>query len=525
MAANPMPDDDRFPPPETYADDRDLQAAGLEAEIIPFTLEAPQPLLREIPLGAAFPVQALGPLRGAVEAVQGMTLAPVAIPAASALAVASLAVQGFLDVDTLGGRRPVSLYFLTIARSGERKSSCDAPLLAALRAFEKDQAQAQREDTASWQNSYALWKGERDRILGEARKGKGEKRAAAEADLRALGREPVAPPSTDRTVTEPTYEGLIRKYSEGMPTLGIFSDEGGQFLGGFAMSTDNRQKTLAALNDLWQGNPIRRTRAGEGSFTLFGRRLAMHLMVQPGVACAFMADPMTSDTGFLPRFLICEPPSAIGTRQQSLVRADSAALGGFSARLQEVLQTSLPMDAETRELQPRILPLSREARAMLTAFSDAVESAQAPAGEFTNVTGYASKAAEQAARIAGVLTAWGDLDAVQVTGETMADAITLAGFYLGEAARLSDAAMVSAEIGRAEALRQWLLERWPHPEILPSDIVRNAPIRAMRESPAARAAVAVLVKHGWLVPLGAGAEVRGTARKEAYRILRASHEV
>ena len=55
---------------------------------------------------------------------------------------------------------------------------------------------------------------------------------------------------------------------------------------------ENRQKTLAALNDLWQGNPIRRTRQGEGSFTLYGRRLAVHLMVQPGVARAFMADPL-----------------------------------------------------------------------------------------------------------------------------------------------------------------------------------------------------------------------------------------
>ncbi len=61
-------------------------------------------------------------------------------------------------------------------------------------------------------------------------------------------------------MTEPTYEGLTRKYAEGMPSLGIFSDEGGQFLGGFAMNGDNRQKTLAALNDLWQGNPIRRLR-------------------------------------------------------------------------------------------------------------------------------------------------------------------------------------------------------------------------------------------------------------------------
>ena len=52
-----------------------------------------------------------------------------------------------------------------------------------------------------------------------------------------------------------------------------------------------------------------------------------------------------------------------------------------------------------------------------------------------------------------MLTAWADLDAPEVTGGTMADAVTLAGFYLGEAARLSDAATVSAEVERAEALR------------------------------------------------------------------------
>jgi hypothetical protein len=85
---------------------------------IVFMPEGPQPLVREIAPGAAYPVKALGPLRAAVEAVQGVTQAPMAIPAQSALAVASLAVQGFADVQTLGGTRPVSLYALTIARSG-----------------------------------------------------------------------------------------------------------------------------------------------------------------------------------------------------------------------------------------------------------------------------------------------------------------------------------------------------------------------------------------------------------------------
>lgn len=487
-------------------------------EEVPFKAEGPQPLVREIPLGEAYPVEALGPLRAVVEAVQGQTQAPVAIPAASALSVVSLAVQGFRDVETLGGDRPLSLYALTIAQSGERKSSCDAPLMAALRGYEKEQHDTRRDEMASWEAQHALWKGDRDRILADAKKT--EKRAGAELNLANLGPEPAAPPSTDRTVTEPTYEGLTRKFAEGMPTLGIFSDEGGQFLGGFAMSSDNRQKTLAALNDLWQGNPIRRTRAGEGSFTLFGRRLAVHLMVQPGVARTFMSDPMSADTGFLPRFLICEPPSTIGTRFQANARKDTQALVDFGGRLAMTLRASLPMDEETRELTPVPLPLSSAARALLAAYSDALEAGQAPGGEYANVTGYASKSAEQAARIAGVMTAWEDIHATEVSAETMADAITLAQFYLSEAKRLSDAANVSEKVGVAETLRKWLLEAWPHPEVLPSEVVQRAPIRALRESPAARAAIAVLEDHGWLVSLPKGSVVRGVGRKEAYRIVR-----
>ncbi len=493
-------------------------------EPIPFAPEGPQPLLREIAPGAAYPVESLGPLRDAVKAVQGMAQAPVAIPAASALAVASLAVQGFADVETLGGSRPLALYALTIARSGERKSACDAPLMAGLRAYEKEQSKLQRDAMISWLNAQALWKGERDRILLEAKKGKGEKRTAAQADLAALGPEPSAPPSADRTVTEPTFEGLTKLFATGQPSLGLFSDEVGQFLGGHAMNNDNRQKTLAAFNDLWQGNAIRRTRSGDGHTTLYGRRLAVHLMVQPGVALAFMADPMAADTGFLSRFLICEPSSTIGTRPQSLTRRDDSALDGFTARLREILETPMPMDAETRELQPRELPLSGGARARLIHFSDAIEAAQAPGGNLAHITGTASKAAEQAARIAGVLTLWRDLRAPEVTGQDMADAIALAQFYLSEASRLASAATVSVEIDRAEALRKWLLEDWPHPEVTTREVVQSGP-NALRESPKARAALGILEKHGWLVPLEAGTVVRGAARKEAWCIVRGSYVV
>lgn len=395
--------------------------------------------------------------------------------------------------------------------------------MTALRDHEKEQAKLHSEKVSAWQNKHALWKGERDNILTEAKRGKGEKRIDARADLDALEAEPVAPPGVDRTVTEPTFEGLTRLFAIGQPSLGIFSDEGGQFLGGYAMNSDNRQKTLAALNDLWQGNPIRRTRAGDGHATLCGRRLAVHLMVQPSVAKAFMADRLAADTGFLPRFLICDPPSAIGTRFHANTRLDTAAIEQFGKRLQTILETPLPMEDITRELTPRLLPLSREARALLEAFSDTIEAAQAPGGDLAHVTGYASKTAEQAARIAGVLTMWSDLNAPFVDASKMAAGISLAQFYLNEAVRLADAAIISREIDRAETLRKWLLESWEHREIMVRDVVRLGP-NPLRESPKARDALKLLQQHGWIHKLETGTVVRGSARNEAWVIAKGARD-
>jgi hypothetical protein len=290
------------------------------------------------------------------------------------------------------------------------------------------------------------------------------------------------------------------------------------------MGSDHKQKTLAALNDLWQGNPIRRTRSGDGHSTLFGRRLAVHLMVQPGVARTFMADPLAADTGFSARFLMCEPPSAIGTRMQANARHDEMALATFAGRLRDILDTPMPMDPETRELQPRTLTLSPEARALLVAFSDAIEGAQAPGADLAHITGTASKAAEQAARIAGVLTLWRDLNAPQVHPGDMANAIDLAQFYLAEASRLASAAVVSAEIDRAETLRRWLMESFSEPAVLVRDVVRLGP-NQLRESPKARAALGILEKHGWLVPLDAGMVVRGAARAESWLIVKGAGNV
>ncbi len=253
--------------------------------------------------------------------------------------------------------------------------------------------------------------------------------------------------------------------------------------------------------------------------------LAMHLMVQPVAARPLLADPEASGQGFLARFLITEPPSAIGTRlRRGHDPQSDTTLAAFTARLAHILETPMPTGDNPQELAPVRLPLSAGAQELLWRFYEAVEASQATGKEMEHVRAYGSKSAEQAARIAGVLTLWADLHAPEVTAEAMGWAIDLAQFYLSEARRLAEAGLVSGETTKAERLRQWLLTSWQHEDITPREIVQSGP-NSLRDAKALVGPLAMLVKAGHLQRLPAGTPIRGGARKEAYRIVGWAHAV
>jgi len=491
---------------------------NVEIKPIPFSTEGPQPLLRPIAKGEDYPVAALGPLEAAVRAVQDKTQAPVAIAAQSALSVASLAVQGFADVETLGGNAPTSLFCLTVAASGERKSGCDKLLLAGLREFEQDAHKAYSEALSQYLADKRLWDAKEKRLLTKAAAG-GAAGDKAAAELANLPTPPIHPLNPVRTATEPTFEGLVKLFEVASPALGLFTDEGGSFFGGHAMNTDNKLKTMAGLSSLWDGTAINRTRAGDGASTLYGRRLAAHMMVQPVAIRPLLADPVANGQGFLARFLITEPESRIGFREYATAtpKSDSDLLA-FRAKLISVLSANLPLQDGTRnQLAPARLTLSSEAKRLLQGYYNATERAQRPEGDLAMVQSYASKSAEQAARIAGVLALWADLATTEISASCMANGIELAQYYLGEARRLAGQAVISADIEQAERLRVWLIEKWGKPEVTPADVVQFGPY-ALRESPKAKASLEILAKHGWLNKLPANHVVEGKARKLAYRV-------
>jgi hypothetical protein len=165
---------------------------------------------------------------------------------------------------------------------------------------------------------------------------------------------------------EPTIEGLAKLLMVGQPSVGVFSTEGGQFIGGHPMSDEAKLRSAAGLSRLWDGESWKRVRAQEGASTIADKRVSMHLMVQPEAAARFINDPVLRDQGILSRMLITCPTTTMGTRLHRDPSAKAlSAIIQFNNRMSSVLALPYPLREKTRnELTPWTLGLSAEARAL-----------------------------------------------------------------------------------------------------------------------------------------------------------------
>jgi hypothetical protein len=483
--------------------------------------EPPRPLMRELPPADPYPVDALGDILGAAaRAIHDRVQAPMAIGVQSVLGAATLTVQGHADIVLPIGRgraRPVSCFLITVAASGERKTACDAEALWPVRKHEAALRDRHDADMPSYANDKAAHEKAREAAL---KAGKGD-RAAIKAALDRLGPPPAAPLHPMLTCPEPTFEGLCRLFAGGWPALGIFAAEGGQFIGGHGMSEDNRLKTAAALSSLWDGEPIRRVRAGDGAAVLPGRRLAAHLMAQPAVADIWFRDRLLADQGLLSRLLVTAPDSAAGTRFHHDERPETDRdLRRYGARLLDILECPLPLAAgKANELLPRPLPLADGARRLWFTFADHVETAIAPGGALEPVAGLANKLPEHAARLAAVLVLIADIEAGEVAAAEMEAGIALAEHYAAEALRLFGTSRINPDLRLAQRLLDWLLTRWREPAISLPDIYQRG-LNAIGDKATATKLVETLESHGWLIRIPQGAEVAGVRRRDAWRIVR-----
>ena len=481
------------------------------------------PLRAPIVQAEPYPVEALGILLGgAATALQQTVKAPMALCCQAVLASASLAAQAHFDVMLpWGERKPLSLFLLTVALSGERKTSVDKLVLGAAKAQE-------REDLADYEvmhNDYdeelVRWKAE-----SEKRNRKPPKNQAA-SDYEALAEheatpKPEAPIMPLRFIEDPTAEGLYKLLAVGQPSVGMYSDEGALAIGGHALSKDHALKTMAMWCKLWDGSNLTRVRAGEWASALYGRRMSMHLQAQPEVMDKLISDLMANSQGFLARCLVAWPESTIGTRYvETFERAEhKPELKRLFAVLKKLTQAEpRATDRSTQELDPVELPLANEEAVALAMLAvNNFESLMKSGNDLCELTDRASKAVENACRIAGILAVIeGGMATRSINKTHLQNGLKLMQWYLKESLRIRSAALIPPEVRHAEMLVNWLKER--DIKLFNTSMILTKGPNQLRVKARLDPAIKVLMDHGQAAKNDPNLLIDGKKSRTSWKIL------
>ena len=321
------------------------------------------------------------------------------------ISIASLLTQDKANIHIGYRKIPINLFTLIVADSGERKTTVDRILLEGIREKEK-------------------------------------------RDFYAMGLDSSINPKI--LMQEPTMEGIATQFESGRNSLGLFSDEGAKMIGGYSMS--RQMSTAGHLSNLWDGNPIERTRFQKKpvrgpahiSPTLFNKRLSACLMVQQPVFHRVWKSSFLQEQGLLARFLICQPLPLAGTRIHSLGEKNTVLenfKSVFDKRVFELLEElDLPKERAQfyGECPPmRKLILSDKSLEMYIDFCNEVERELGVGGIYHPIKAFAAKIAEQSLRIAGVFTLFENSCAEFIDEGMYKKGVTISRWYLQEVVRIS----------------------------------------------------------------------------------------
>lgn len=441
------------------------EAAAFAAAIAPAQEEWPEPqhLTAKIE-PEPYPLDALpDTIRAAVEEVAGFVKAPVALVASSALAALSLACQAHIDAkraERLHG--PVGLFLLTIADSGERKSTCDDFFVSAIRQYQEEQAELMKPAIKEYQAAIAAWEAERDGILSAVKDAgkKGKPTDKLRGDLAQLQQDKPEPPRVPRLILgDETPESLAWSLAKQWPSAGVLSSEAGVVFGSHGMGKDSAMRNLALLNVLWDGGAHSIGRRTSESFTVRGARLTMGLMVQEITLREYFSKSggLARGTGFLARFLVAWPKSTQGQRPFTDPPANWPHLAAFHRRIAAILDQPAPID-EDGALTPAMLSLAPDAKAAWVEYHDAIESELASGGELYDVRDVASKSADNAARLAALFQQFEHGMGGAIGLDSFERASRITAWHLSEARRFFGELALPAELADAARLDSWLIE-------------------------------------------------------------------
>lgn len=330
-----------------------------------------------------------------------ITQAPKHLIWGSFLSALASASQGLLDVEIKPGLTvPTSLFILTIAKSGERKSTVDNLLSKPLLAINAKINDFNQKEEATYQSEFDRWNIKRKLIQKKYKKYltvniDDASTSQLESDLTLVHEnKPKATLMTNIMYQDITIDALLANLTRHQPNTILSSSDAGHILNKL------NYQYLSYINQLWDGDTIQIERKKEGEIIIKDARLSISMMIQPqAFADIFNQKKRIRETGALARMLVIHGRSTQGRRFYSEIN-EKRYLTSFYQRINEIYQESTARSVcGIERLHTVMAPSAKE---KWIAFYNEVEQ-ELGGGELSDIDDFASKISNNIARIAALL--------------------------------------------------------------------------------------------------------------------------
>lgn len=412
----------------------------------------PEPLSNDPSKPIPYPIEAFtGLLKKVVEAIAYYSQVPTAMAGQSVLGALAHMGQRFIDAPMGHSHQPASLMIIIEGESGSGKSKCMGLTHFKIREYERQQYEAYTKDLDKWNK---------------------EKIATPFKQMQAFLEKNPKPQNPVTVFKDATIEPILDKFVGGdMHNASWTTDEAGQFFSGHTMKGDTAGSALSALTTIHSDGEIARLRSQKNAYAMaktnaYSVRLTLVLMGQRVVLEEALSDPLMNEQGFLARALIACPEDLRGKRTLDDMQRikdkphDNPDLIEYWARCQNLLIPflgNIPRALDGKE-SPRIKIqwADQQAEQIFYQHMQAIENRQAKGKEFEYLKGYASRMAENASRIASLMTYFEGRNTI--TTDDITRAFMLVEYSTAERLRYVDATPQGAQ-NNSEKLSSWLVDK------------------------------------------------------------------
>ncbi|WP_426817620.1 YfjI family protein [Winslowiella sp. 2C04] len=385
---------------------------------------------------AGYPTGSFPPvMKNVVRTLNDETRVPEELIAAAVLSAGSLACQSHIQVlpPYSSAPMPCSLFLLTLAVSGEGKTTISKKVMEPFYQFAEKMIQENLPRMDSYLRLYNIWKIRRKALaallytaIKKGAENQEEERMCDEHDKAIPQKPPRMAMLYEDTTPKALLEGL-EEYSE----AGLLSDEAITFFKGYA------KNNLGLLNKAWDGDTYEYRRADDIPHTI-KPSLTLALMVQPPVFENYLSKhgEISKGSGFLSRFLYINTISTLNNRRSNIDHSRSdEALCAFHGKINLLLERQKDRFYKNNT-EKLTLTLSEDAKALWTRKQSELNSKIGSGQALEHISEIVVKSGANALRIAAILSYIDSNERTCIPVEIMRCAFGIIEWHLDEADRL-----------------------------------------------------------------------------------------